>query len=42
VTALPGEVGEGGQRSWPARGGVTGEVRVFEQGCVGEGARGGG
>lgn len=37
VTALPRAVGEGGWRSWPAVGGVTGEVvcvRVCARACV--------
>lgn len=53
VTALPRAVGEGGWRSWPVVGGVTGEVVcvcvcVCARACVcrecgvGEGARGGG
>lgn len=43
VTTLPGEVGEGRRRSWPARGGVTEAkctcVSVLERGRVGGRAR---
>lgn len=39
VTTLPGEVGEGPQRSWPVRGGVTEAKCVFERGRVGGRAR---